>query len=482
MPGTAASSGHAWLGTRIVATLGPSCETPAMVEALAEAGVDLFRLNLAHGSTEWHGRMIQTVRAVESQLQRPLGILVDLPGPKLRLGPLRVSPLACKAGELFRVLWHGEPQSTYEVTLSVPAVAQSLQDGDRLLLADGTVSWRVVGREEGAARCVVEKPGDIHSRSGVHIVGHTAQLPVPTAEDVNLLDRVPLSEVDFIGLSFTSGPDDIERLRAELARRNCAARIVAKIERASALGRLSEILRVTDAVMVARGDLGVEVDIARVALVQKEILQAARPHRVPVITATQMLESMRTSVVPTRAEATDVANAVLDGTDALMLSGETAIGQHPVWVVQTMRRIAAEAESWLRDRAALRAALQPPEPDQPLTALTDAAARMAEQLQARWLIVTTRHGQTAFALSKERCFVPTLALTNNRSTWRALTLCWGAQPVLLPAWASLPELLDQLPHLLEPRGPLQSGERLVVLSSTHHASSRYRTLLLHEAP
>ena len=467
--------------SKIVATVGPACDSEQGLAALLEAGVDIFRLNLTHGDPDHHLQVVRTIRSLESRLGRAVGILADLPGPKIRLGDLVQSPIYCQVGDRFSIVEGRTPQDPHEVTVTWPGLTDLLQVGDPVLLADGTVGWRVVAREQGRVDCVVDKPGEIRSRSGVHVPGVSRGLQALTDQDRRLLDHMKHADIDFIGLSYAATPEDVENLRRELSLRHIPARIVTKIERKAAVDNLDGLLQVSDALMIARGDLGVEVDIARMAVLQKEILRAARRRRVPVITATQMLESMRTSPLPTRAEATDVANAVLDGTDALMLSGETAVGKHPVLVVETMRRIVAEAESMLRNEPSLQFAIRPIAQRQPIESLAAAAASIGERLAARYLVVTTKTGYSAFVLSKERCFSPTLALTDDERTWRTLTLCWGARPVLVPEFrASYDTIRYVQQYAARYDRPLRRGERIVILGSTHWTSTRHDMVVVHE--
>ncbi len=467
--------------SKIVATVGPACDSQDQLAALMDAGVDVFRLNLTHGDPEHHLSVARTIRALEQAKARAVGILADLPGPKIRLGDLVQSPIYCQVGDRFAIVEGREPQDVHEVTVSWPGLTELLNVGDPVLLADGTVGWRVVERRPGRAECVVEKPGEIRSRSGVHVPGVSRGLQALTDEDLHLLDHLKAIDVDFVGLSYAATPEDVLNLRQALSDRHIPARIVTKIERKAAVDNLQGLLEVSDALMIARGDLGVEVDIARMAVLQKEILRAARDHRLPVITATQMLESMRTSPLPTRAEATDVANAVLDGTDALMLSGETAVGKHPVLVVQTMRRIVAEAEALLRRDQALLSGVRPTGRARPIESLASAAASIGEALQASYLVVTTKTGYSAFVLAKERCFQPTLALTDDERTWRMLTLCWGARPVLVPEFRSSYDTIRYVEQYAERYAqPLRTGDRIVVLGSTHWTSTRHDMVVVHE--
>ncbi len=467
--------------TRVVATLGPACDNEGTIRELIDAGVDVFRLNLTHGELDWHADVARLVRRIEAESGFAIGLLADLPGPKIRLGELLESPLYCQVGDVFYIVSGPPLADSRQVYLTMPGLVSMLQVGDRVLLADGTVAWRVVAVRSGEVECVVEKPGEIRSRSGVHVPGVVRGLSALTDEDLRILDWLRQVDVDFVGLSYASNASDVQRLREELSRRGIVAHVVTKIERKSALDNLDAILEVSDAVMIARGDLGVEVDIARMAIIQKEIIRLAKRYRRPVITATQMLESMKNSPLPTRAEATDVANAVLDGTDALMLSGETAVGKHPPLVVETMCRIAQQAELLLARDEAYRRGVQPTTYATPLESLARAAADLARDLGATLLTVTTRTGRSAYTLAKERCFVPAVALTDDERTWRALTLCWGTTPVLVPEFRRSYDPIRYLEEYAQIAGvPLRPGGRVVVLGTTLWTSTRHDMVVVHE--
>ena len=332
--------------TKIVATLGPASRDPAMLRKLVEAGVDVFRLNFSHGTHDEHTATLQAIRKIGAETGRQLAVLQDLCGPKIRLGDIPGDVVECDFGaEFCLAAERKEGDDPHQLTCTYKTLPDDLEIGQSVLFADGTVAMDVIERGPGWARLKVTLPGRIRSHQGINVPSAALSVAALTEKDLVDLDWTAQHSVEYVGLSFVRQADDITRLREELDRRKIRARIVAKIEKPQAVANLEAIVAEADAVMVARGDLGVEIDVSKVPAMQKQIIAACHKARVPVITATQMLNSMESSSRPTRAEASDVFNAVLDGTDAVMLSGETAIGQYPVEAVATMSQIAREAEN-----------------------------------------------------------------------------------------------------------------------------------------
>ena len=437
-----------------------------MLRRLIEAGVSVFRVNFSHGTHEGHSAVVSDVRAVSRELGRHVGILQDLGGPKMRLGPIPGDVIDCALGDEFTLV--SQPQGARgELTSSYPNLPDDLKVGETVLFADGTVAMEVVGREPGRARLKVTLPGRLRSRQGVNVPGSDLAVESLTDKDLRDLDWTARhrADVDFVGLSFARTAQDVQRLRRELETRQCRARIVVKIEKPQAVAHLEDIVAATDAVMVARGDLGVEMDVQRVPAIQKRIIALCNAAHRPVITATQMLNSMEHSSRPTRAEASDVFNAVLDGTDAVMLSGESAVGEYPVEAVATMRRICTEAEGFLKtDRpATAEAASLGTLIDSITEAGVDAASLAARRLDAALIVVATDSGRSALALSNRRPAAPVLALTRTEETARLLTLCWGVVPVLLPATVGADGVLAHGLELAKSRGLVQNGDHAVLL-------------------
>ena len=332
--------------TKIVATVGPASRDPAVLKQMVEAGVDVFRLNFSHGTHEQHSKTFRAIRAISQEMDHQLAVLQDLCGPKIRLGTIlpATSSSVTSAPSFYLTAEPEHPDDPHQLTCTIKSLPDDLEVGQSVLFADGTVAMDVIERRPGWARLKVTLPGRIRSHQGINVPSAALSVDALTEKDLDDLNWTATHGVAYVGLSFVRRVEDITRLRAELDKRNSRARIVAKIEKPQAVANLEAIIAEADAVMVARGDLGVEIDVSKVPAVQKQIIDACHKARVPVITATQMLNSMESSSRPTRAEASDVFNAVLDGTDAVMLSGETAIGQFPVEAVATMSQIAREAE------------------------------------------------------------------------------------------------------------------------------------------
>ncbi len=347
MPPTESAQNRA--RTKIVATIGPACcEVEELIELL-RAGVDVFRINMAHGSRAEHEGMLAAVREAGSRQGRPVGVLVDLAGPKIRLGQLFFDPTECHVETEFSFVRGSTAGAADELVSGYPALVDELSVGNRVLLADGIVQLTVVDRQRDRARCRVVAGGTIRSRQGIHLPGvELSAAPLDEADRDNAV-WAARGGVDFVGLSFVRSGVEVRQLQNLIREEHSHAKVIAKIEKQEALDHLEEIVGVADGVMVARGDLGVEIDVAEMAVVQKRIIATCNRLGKPVIVATQMLDSMQRSPRPTRAEATDVANAILDGADACMLSGETAVGINPSDAVEMMNRIMLSAEELLRD-------------------------------------------------------------------------------------------------------------------------------------
>ena len=477
--------------TKIVATVGPACWSPEGLRSLITAGVDVFRLNFAHGEHARLAEVVAEVRRISADLDRPVALLGDLSGPKIRLGELPDGGIECGLGETFTFARGEDPNDPRALTCSYEPLLDDLQVGDRVLLADGTVAMRVVGVEADGGRparavCEVEQPGLIRTRQGINLPGVALSTPSLTDKDRDDLAFAVRQGLDYVGLSFVRKATDITELRAAIAEHgaNCPPQIVAKIEKLEAVADLERIVGEADAVMVARGDLGVEADIARVPVLQKRIIRLCNRLRVPVITATQMLDSMQASERPTRAEATDVANAVLDGSDAVMLSGETAIGAHPRGAVRMMSRIVVEAES---DPAFRAAGLREEADDtrhqaHPITeAVIEGCVAAAGQLGAKLIVVATHTGKSALAVSSKRCPIPILALTDRADSARRMALYFGVTPVRTDAVSGEPrELLSFVVDWGKKHDVLHAGDRIVLVGSSKWSAKGHDLMLVHQ--
>ncbi len=430
------------------------------MDELAEAGADVFRLNLSHGTHDQHAEAAETVRGVERDSGRPLALVADLQGPKLRIGDLAM-PILLKKGEEVRV---GPEGATVDLPIAPAVVGQVLDEGNDVLIDDGHVRLRVERVDNGAAVCSVAVGGPVESHKGVNLPGVVLPIPSLTEKDLRDLEFALGLEVDYVALSFVRSPDDVRDLRRRIDEAGSQARVIAKIEKAEAVHSLGPIVDASDAVMVARGDLGVEIGPSAVPLLQKRMILRALERGRPVITATQMLESMLHAPEPTRAEASDVANAVLDGTSALMLSEETAVGEYPVDAVATMDLIARAVEPSLGHRHELPSAGDEPTVGE---AISNAACDVAEALHAKALIVPTYSGGSASAMARLRPRRAIVAITHRDSVARRLALEWGVVPLVIEECVDVEQLWGRSMAAACKAGLLEAGERVVITAGTN---------------
>src|SRR6266567_6827437 len=448
--------------TKIVATIGPACSTPERVRELVAAGMDAARLNLSHGSHEDHAARAKLVRDVQDEVGRPLALIGDLQGPKFRVGGLDL-PLDLVQGSDVIVVTGGDGVRNGELPIAPAAIGEVLQQGHEVLIADGMIRLRVDEVESGRARCAIVVGGTVTSHKGVNLPGVPIPIPSLTRKDIDDLEFALKLGCDFIALSFVRSAADVRDLKALIEQEGSTAHVIAKIEKAEAVDALDDVLHEADAVMVARGDLGVEIGPELVPLVQKRIISKALERGKPVITATQMLESMIHSAEPTRAEASDVANAILDGTSALMLSGETAVGEYPVEAVAYMDRIARAIEPSMGYRHEI------PEADQNPTiggAMSNAACDIAEALRAAAILVPTFSGQTASAVARLRPRRPIIGLTHMDWAMRQMALEWGVTPLLIQECGDVEELWNVSIAAARDAGFVEAGDRVVITAGT----------------
>lgn len=429
---------HRSRNAKIVATLGPASSTPSAVRALFEAGADVFRLNFSHGSHDDHRERMEAIRAVEREVGRPIGVLLDLQGPKLRVGTFEGGKVTLGVGEPFRLDMSEEPGDRSRVRLPHPEILAAVQPGDELLLDDGRIRLRIRSRGTDHVETVAVVGGELSDRKGVNVPGVVLPLSPLTEKDRRDLAFGLELGVDWVALSFVQRPEDLDEVRAVAGRR---IHLVAKLEKPAAVERLDDIVARTDAVMVARGDLGVELPPERVPTIQRRALRACRAAGKPVIVATQMLESMIAAPTPTRAEASDVATAIYEGADAVMLSAESASGKYPVEAVRIMDRIIAEVEQDPYYRKAIDAAH--PEPEATIGDAVSAALRHATAILPVAATVTyTTSGSSALRAARERPESPILALTPSVETARRLTLVWGVHATIGPMVDGVREMIE----------------------------------------
>jgi pyruvate kinase len=444
---------------RIVATLGPASRAPDQVLELAKLGVDVFRLNFSHGSHEDHGAACEAVRAAEAVLGRPIGVLADLQGPKLRLGAFRDGAIAVQPGQTLRLDLDPTPGDTQRICLPHPELFVAMRPGALLLVDDGKVRLRVKSCGRDHAEVEVVQGSRLSDRKGVALPGAAIPMSAMTEKDHKDLAYALRIGVDWVALSFVQRPADMAELRKLVQGR---AAVLAKIEKPSALDQIEEILDLCDGMMVARGDLGVELEPEEVPVAQKTLLRAARARGVPVIVATQMLESMISAAAPTRAEATDVANAAYEGADALMLSAETASGAYPFEAVAMMSRIIERVERDPRWPEVMGAQRHDAEDD--ADALVMAAKRASEAASTACLVAFTATGATARRLARERPLQPVVALTPELKVARRLALVWGLEPRVATDPKSVDEMTAEAVEIVSGMGLAKSAERILILA------------------
>jgi len=447
--------------TKIVATLGPVSSSAEAVRALAEAGMNAARLNFSHGTQADHAERTRIVREVQAERGRPIALIADLQGPKLRVGEL-TGPRDLVRGEEVTVV--GEAQARDgELPVAPSVIGEVLRPGHDVLIDDGLVRLTVEDVTGGRARCRVVVGGAVKAHKGVNLPGVPLPIPSLTKKDLDDLQFALDLGVDYVALSFVRAAADVRDLQAMIRQHGSPARVIAKIEKAEAVECLDAVLAESDAVMVARGDLGVEIGAATVPLLQKKIILRSLEAGKPVITATQMLESMIEHAEPTRAEASDIANAILDGTSAIMLSAETATGAYPIESVQTMDRIARTIEPEMRYRHQMPEAGEEPTVG---TAMSNAACDLAEALRASAIIVPTFTGRTASAVARLRPRRPIVGLSHHRTAVQQMALEWGVTPLEMPATRDVEDLWARSVETARNAGAVESGDRVVLTAGT----------------
>ncbi|MFK7768884.1 MAG: pyruvate kinase [Mariniblastus sp.] len=452
--------------TKTVATVGPASGSLDMLKKLLHAGVDVFRINMAHGSRESHTEAVTNIRLASKETGLAAGILVDLAGPKIRLGQLTQNPLVIHNDQVVKFIRGYESQADDELTCTYEPLIDEVAEGDAIVLADGLARLSVTEKHADLLVCKVVDGGSIRSRQGVNLPG--TNLSVPALGDVDKDNAVWAAEqsVDFVSISFVRNAEEVEQLKTILAENNSHALVISKIEKREALDALDSIVKATGGVMVARGDLGVEIDIEKTPGAQKAIIKACLKHRKPVIVATQMLESMHSSKQPTRAEVTDVANAILDGTDACMLSGETAIGSYPLEAVTMMNKIMAETEKSLCDSNSKNTAFTKAH-DWPISdAVVFGSAQIAKRIGAKMVVIASRDIRPALLKSKQRDHIPTVCITDHPKTYNQLALFWGVTPILTPDAIEETRMQNFINNWAKEKADLDTGDPVVIVTDT----------------
>jgi pyruvate kinase len=453
--------------TKIIATIGPASSTLEMLTQLFESGADMFRLNFSHGSHADHAERIEMIRALERKMGRPIGILADVQGPKLRVGQFQGGRVQLQAGQSFQLDLNGAPGDTRRVNLPHPEIIAAAGIGTTLLLDDGKLRLRVTRKREDHLLTEVLNGAVLSDRKGVNVPDVVLPIPALTAKDRADLDFVLAMGIEYIGLSFVQRPADVLETKAIAAGR---ALVMTKLEKPQALDDLDAILDASDAVMVARGDLGVELPAEEVPIAQKRIIRAAQRRGLPVVVATQMLESMISAPAPTRAEASDVATAVFDGADAVMLSAETAAGQYPREAVNMMDRIVARVERDPDWRLGIDAKRPEPEPSSP-DAIARAAWQVARTIHARAIVAFTNSGASALRVARERPDCPVIGLTPSTQTARRLALVWGVHAVVTAVIHSMTESVAVSRSVARQEGFATQGDEIVVVAGVPFGQS-----------
>lgn len=422
--------------TKIVCTIGPASESEKIIRRLIQSGMDVARLNFSHGNYAFHQRIIRTIRRIARRLDKPVALLQDLPGPKIRVGPIERNRVTLQTGKLFVLTTRKILGNDEIVSVSYRDFAQSVKKGDPILLGDGEIELEVLKKNSEGVTCKIAVGGLLSSHKGIHFPRGSLDLPSLTSQDKRDLAFGIEQGVDFVALSFVRNSHDIIQARHEMKKKGAEIPIIAKIEKHEALDQIDSILEAVDGIMVARGDLGLEIPPEKIPAIQKMIIRKANHVGKPVITATQMLRSMVQNPRATRAEVADIANAILDGTDALMLSEESAAGSYPVEAVKTMVQVATETERFLQPRFQMEG-IKKSVPE----AISHAAISLARDLQVKAFLIPTTSGSTAQMIARYRPFQPIIAISPNPHTVKALCLVWGVLPFQTRAFESTDELI-----------------------------------------
>ena len=468
--------------TKIVATLGPATDRPGVLDAMMTAGVDVVRLNLSHGSLSDHIDRLHAVRAAAERTGSVVAVLADLPGPKVRAAPFPAGGVELAGGSMLTVVTDVETSSATVIGVDYTSLLDDVHVGDRIVIGDGAITLRVESLSVRGAECQVRSGGHAQGRPGVHLPSERLRIASPTQEDLLLAEEMVAQGADFLAVSFVRSRDDLDAVRRAIA--PLTTRLVAKIETLSAIQHLDEIIAASDAVMVARGDLGIECPLEDVPHMQKRIVRSCVEAGVPVITATQMMESMISAPSPTRAEVSDVANAVFDGSDAIMLSGETAIGADPVNVVTTMARVAERAEreanyaQWGEHVVRLNQVGAVNGPDPITTAITHAAGLAATDAGAVAILCCTRSGRTALAMARFRPAARLIGLSPDPETVRALAMSWGITSLQVETYKNTDELVWFAVEKAVHNGLVHSNDVVLVLAGAPDRSSTAATDVL----
>ncbi len=464
--------------SKLVCTIGPACQSEEMLTKLFESGMDVARLNFSHGTHEDHLKSINLIRKLSKKLEKPVSILQDLQGPKIRVGKFKKPPISLIVDSEFTLTTRDVAGNSDEVSITYKNLPNDVKQGDDILINDGLIRLNVIDKNDTDVKCRVVVGGPLYDHKGVNLPGVTISEPSLTPKDRKDLAFGMEHGVDYVALSFVRDAASIYDIKKVIGENKIP--VVAKLEKPEALDNLNEIIDATDVVMVARGDLGVEISTQKVPVVQKRIIELCKKKSVPVITATQMLDSMIVNPIPTRAEASDVANAIFDGTDAVMLSGETAFGKYPVESVRMMDSIVREAEAhseYFR--------LKHSDQDIRKTAsfsrsICDAAYHSAQDIAAKFIVVFSESGYTAMEMSKLRPKIPIVALTSQLRTLFRLPLIWGTLSFQLSKKMHIESNIDELENYLKSKHLVKPGDKIVIIAGFSMNIGGTNYLRLHE--
>lgn len=449
--------------TKIVCTIGPASASPRVLKRMVDRGMDVARLNFSHGTREEHRFLIQMIRQISQERGKEIGVLQDLAGPKIRIGGIRGGSVVLKPRAEFVLTTREVPGDVREVSISFSALPSMVKKGDTILLSDGALELKVLSQDAEDIRCCVIVGGVLGAHKGINLPATTLSIPALTDKDREDMEFGIGEGVDFVALSFVRDACDLQEARQILKEKDADIPLIAKIEKHEALDHLDEIVAASDGLMVARGDLGVEISLENIPVLQKAIIGKANSAGKPVITATQMLGSMVENPRPTRAEVTDVANALLDGTDAVMLSEETAMGRFPAEAVAMMAKIALRTERMSPWKAKVEGNTEQGKRRRDISeAISHATRSMAIDISAKAIITCTTSGSTARQVSKYRPPVPIIAISPHLSTVRRLSLSWGVLPLLSRAYYNTDDMIDKAMESATQSGILQKGDAVVI--------------------
>lgn len=466
--------------TKIVATMGPACQDAAVIEALIQSGVTIFRLNFSHGTLDDHHALLTTLNEVRRRYPQTTAVMGDLCGPKIRTSVIQPEGEPLTPGQDVVILSGNQPGTTHCFGTSYERFIQDVHPGHRVMIDDGNIALQIVSRESDRLLARVIQGGPMHSRKGINLPDSQVSIPSVTAKDWECAAWALAHGLHYLALSFVRTADDVREVKEYLRRHNSDIKVIAKIEKPQAINQLEAIIKASDALLIARGDMGVEMDLAQVPLLQKRITRLCRQHGRPVIVATQMLQSMIEQASPTRAEVSDVANAILDLTDAVMLSGETSVGKYPVEAARWMQRVAKNTEAYLDGYRGPRSRYYAAEEFRLTAVLARSVAEIVDEHGAKLVVAWSESGSTARLLSKARIDVPIIALSSNPRMCEQMNLDYGVIPICEPIPANIQDFAARAEAVARQRGWAQTGDQIVLMSgSTLGAQGTTNTIMVH---